>query len=447
MTIERIKDGLNRDAEKIAMDILGQPKMRGSNFLKFGTNQGSLSVTTKGERQGWWNDFSDSGGRSMLSFIQKHASLDKQQALDFGAKWLDMSLHVGEKNEGIVIKKQDKKIQRQLDKKEEQDQKTKIEFAKKLAGESLPIKGTLAEKYLKEHRAISMEKYPDDIRFHAGIYSKLNGKKLPAMLVVARNQSGEIRAVQATYLDAASAKKIDKSIAAIQKQTFGLVKGATVNINGDKHAPTLVAEGTETGLSVASVIHKANVRITLSKSNFKNIDSKSLTEKTIFCIDNDGQNIKEDKLLSESAKRLVGKNKQVAFMLPTHLKDQKQDYNDVLKQGGNDAIKRDYENTISFKELYGTMGNNHTGDVLSHHQKMMGHGKIDHVTVSKTVNPHLKVTTLSDKIIANFTKEIVHKHEQINKKNIEAYKSMQPIQDTSDHANTATKIKDFEHEI
>jgi conjugative transfer relaxase protein TraI len=447
LTIERIKEGLNRDVEKIAMDILGQPKMRGSHFLKFGTNQGSLSVTTKGERQGWWNDFSDSGGRSMLSFIQKHVNLDKQQALDFGAKWLGISLHAGEKNERFVIKKQDEKIQRQPDKKEEQEQKKKIEFAKKLAGESQPIKGTLAEKYLKEHRAISMEKYPDDIRFHAGIYSKLNGKKLPAMLVVARDQSGEIRAVQATYLDAASAKKIDKSVAAIQKQSFGLVKGATVNINGDKHAPTLVAEGTETGLSVASVIHKANVRITLSKSNFKNIDSKSLTEKTIFCLDNDGQNIKEDKLISESAKRLVEKNKQVAFMLPTHLKDQKQDYNDVLKQGGHYAIKRDYENTISFKELYGTMGNNHAGDLLSHHQKMMSHDKNNPATLAKTANHCLKETTLSDKIIANFTKETIHKHEQINKRNIEAYQSMQPIQHANGPAKTVTKIKDFEHEI
>lgn len=446
-TIERIKEGLNRDAEKIAIDILGQPKTRGSNFLKFGTKQGSLSVTTKGERQGWWNDFSDSGGRSMLSFIQKHASLDKQQALEFGAKWLGISTQIGGINERIVIKKHDKKIQKQLDKKEEHEQKKKIEFAKKLAEQSLPIKGTLAEKYLKEHRAISMENYPDDIRFHAGIYSKLNGKKLPAMLVVARNLSGEIRAVQATYLDAESAKKIDKSIAAIQKQTFGLVKGSTVNINGDKHAPTLIAEGTETGLSIASVVHNANVKITLSKSNFKNIDSKSLTEKNIFCIDNDGQNIKEDKLISESAKRLIEKNKQVAFMFPTHLKDQKQDYNDVLKQGGQDAIKRDYNNAISFKELYGSNIGNHADGLISHHQKMMNHDKIDHATLAKTTNYVLKPAALSDKIIENFAKETMQKHHQINKKNVEAYQSMQSNQHVNDHAKPVTKIKDFEHEI
>ena len=48
------------------------------------------------------------------------------------------------------------------------------------------------------------------------------------------------------------------------------------------------------GISAIAEIAKidkknVNVKITLSKSNFKNIDSKTLSEKVIFCVDNDGK--------------------------------------------------------------------------------------------------------------------------------------------------------------
>ncbi len=52
--IERIKEGLNKEAEKIATDILGHPKEKGGNYIKFGSRQGTLTLTIKGEKQGWF---------------------------------------------------------------------------------------------------------------------------------------------------------------------------------------------------------------------------------------------------------------------------------------------------------------------------------------------------------------------------------------------------------
>lgn len=443
--IERIKEGLNRDAEKIAIDILGQPKIKGSHFLKFGNNQGSLSVTIKGERQGWWNDFSDNGGRGMLSFIQKYAGLDKQQAIEYGAKWVGIHPNQEDRSKQLIIRKLDEKSQTP-DKKLKLEEQKKIEFAKKLTEQSQSIKGTLAEKYLKEHRSIAVDKYSEDIRFHPGIYSKLNKQTLPAMLVVARDESGQIRAVQATYLDESTAQKIDKSIATIQKQTFGLMKGATVNFNGEKGAPTLIAEGTETGLSLATAIKNVNVKITLSKSNFKNINSKTLSEKVIFCLDNDGQNLKSDKLIAESAKRLVENNKQVVFMLPTSLKDQKQDYNDVLKHAGHDAIKRDFEGAISYKDMYGNAQNGTANHLLAH-QEMINHDKTAHAILAKNIDSDHKLTPISDQMIANFSKQSLKSNHKIDMKNVDAYKAMMPRHDQNEIAKTIPKIKDIEHEI
>ncbi len=352
-TIDRIVDGLNKDVEKIAIDLLGNPKMRGSNFLKFGSNQGSLSITTKGERQGWWNDFSEGkGGRSMLSFIQHHAGFTKQEALDFGAKWIGIYPTTSDKKLSLSTIEKTTKSEKQPDR-DIVLEKKQIEFAKKLARESQSMRGTLAARYLKEQRAIDIKNHSDDIRFHPGIYSKLNDKTLPAMLVIARDHQGNIKAVQATYLDPDTATKVDKSQIAIQKQTFGVMKGSSVTIPGEKNSPTLLAEGIETGLSLKQAMPNATVKITLSKSNFKNIDTRSLSEKTLFCLDYDGKDVRADKTIFESAKRLIDANKQVAFIVPENINQQKQDYNDVLKSQGTQPIKNDFNHAISAQDFYG----------------------------------------------------------------------------------------------
>jgi len=442
-SIERIKTGLNRDAEKIAIDILGQPKVRGSHFLKFGSNQGSLSITTKGERQGWWNDFSDNGGRSMLSFIQKYAGLSKDQAIEYGAKWLGIYPQVGDKRDPVKLNKIDQKIQGNLDKKWKLEQTKKIAFAKKLAEQSHPINGTLAEKYLREHRAITLETLPDDVRFHPGIYSKLNAKTLPAMLVIARDKLGQIQAVQATYLDKTTAQKIDKSIAVTQKQTFGLLQGTTVSIHREKGLPILIAEGTETGLSLANAIKQANIKITLGKANFKHLDSKSLSEKVIFCLDNDGKDIKADKLITESAKRLLENNKQVSFMLPTILKNNKQDYNDVLKQLGSDPIKNDFDRAIPYAELHSNV--HHA--IKNHIDIIQPTINTNAISIIKDMINVEKLPTISDKPVDHLPSEILKNNQFPQDKQQKIYQPIEYRMQQSEITKPIPKTKDFEQEI
>ena len=159
--------------------------------------------------------------------------------------------------------------------------------------------------------------------------------------------------MQATYLDPDTATKIDKSQIVVQKQTFGVMKGSSVTIPGEKNSPTLLAEGIETGLSLKLAVPNATIKITLSKSNFKNIDVRSLSEKTVFCLDHDGKDVRADKTIFESTKRLNDANKQVAFMVPESINQQKQDYNDVLKSQGTQPIKNDFDHAISAQDFYG----------------------------------------------------------------------------------------------
>lgn len=354
LTMDRIVEGVNKDAEKISIHLLGEPKVRGTTFLKFGSHQGSLSVTIKGEHQGWWNDFSEGkGGRSMLSLIQHHGGLTKREAIDFSAKWVGVTRLSTDPLAVATQKNQPSKTPKVQELTLSDHEKKQIAFAKKLASQSKPMAGTLVERYLKEQRGIDLNHHPDDIRYHAGVYSKLNGQTHPAMLVIARDHQGNVKAVQATYLDSITETKVDKSKVAIQKQTFGAMKGSSVTIQGDKNAPTLIAEGIETGLSLKQAMPHATVKVTLSKSNFANIDPRTLVTKTVLCLDQDGKDFSTDKPLLTTAKRLMDANKNVFVMVPLGISQSKIDYNDVLKAHGTQPIKRDYEQAVSALEFFG----------------------------------------------------------------------------------------------
>jgi hypothetical protein len=230
-TVSRIKDGLNQNVEHIATEFLGNPVERGGHYLKFGSHQGSLSVTIKGEKQGWFNDFATNvGGRDMLKFIQLHGGMDRQQSVQYGAQWLGVLPDNKDASCPTKAPVRKPKGEPALQKQESSFsdyEKKRIKFANQFAGESQPIKGTLAEKYLKEHRGIDTQSISTDLRFHPGIYTKQNQKSLPALLSIARTTDGKIQSVEAIFLDKTTA---DKANVPLAKQTIGSKKGLVVQI-------------------------------------------------------------------------------------------------------------------------------------------------------------------------------------------------------------------------
>lgn len=348
--IEKIKAGLNAQAESIAIDVLGSPKERGGHYLKFGKNQGSLVVTIKGEKAGWFNDFETNvGGRDMIKFLTVHANMTKSAALQLGAKQLGM-IAGGGKSPSNLIKKPAVKLQEKAIEKESAYEKRRIKLAMKIAGESIALKGTIADRYLKAHRGVDLKELPSDIRFHPNLYSAKNKMALPALIAIARDKDNTIKAIEAIYLDP---KTGNKAAVSLPKQTVGKKNGALVFIQQTKNsdAPTLIAEGVVTGLSLAKAIPDANVAITLGKQLFTKLEPKLLANKVIFCLDNDGKHFKNDPLIFKATERLANE-KDVKIMVPTSLEAKKQDYNDILKAKGIAAIQKDYQAAISFKEFY-----------------------------------------------------------------------------------------------
>ncbi|MHB1949841.1 MAG: DUF7146 domain-containing protein, partial [Gammaproteobacteria bacterium] len=387
--LQRIKEGLNQNAEQIAIEILGQPKVRGGNYLKFGSKQGSLSVTTKGEKAGWWNDFSESNakGRSMLSFIQTQYSMSKSEAIEYAAKWLGIAPSANENPIKKPMAKAEKQSNHSLNL-ETDYQKKMHSKAIGIAKESVPLPGTLAEVYLKKHRGINTDdmKLSGDLRFHAGIYSSINKQKLPALVGIVRDKKGDVISVETVYLDPDSGNKAMNIT--VGKQTFGSKKGGSVITNlGEQGDTVILAEGTVTALSVAKALPNTTVKSVLGKQLLAAIDPSTLPKNVVLCLDYDGKELRSDKAIREAADRLKAHDKQVSFMIPVIKDSEKHDYNDVLKLKGDAIIQSDFKNTISYQDFY----KNYLNDsLLKAGIKLVGQqvdqGKTNKISPTKVIN-------------------------------------------------------------
>ncbi len=198
-----------------------------------------------------------------------------------------------------------------------------------------PIQGTLAERYLREYRGISVC-LPASYRYHPGVYHAEANQKLPALVVVAKNQQKQTQAVQVIFLDKTTANKAKLNH---PKLTYGsLSQGNTgVLVSAGKNSQTLaIAEGPETALSIAAADPTLRVYAVLGSGNFARAPICADTQTILFCADNDGKQSASAKKLSHAAEQFAAKGIAVWKAMPVQ---EKQDFNDVLKTQGVEAIK------------------------------------------------------------------------------------------------------------
>jgi hypothetical protein len=117
-------------------------------------------------------------------------------------------------------------------------------FALRIWGESTDPRGTLVERYLKEHRSLDL---PPDlagavIRFHCALYYDPQTRH-PAMVCLLRNiETDEPTGIHRTYLDRNTAAKIDRKM-------FGIAKGAAIKLDPTSGDTLTIGEGVETVMS------------------------------------------------------------------------------------------------------------------------------------------------------------------------------------------------------
>ncbi len=349
----RISHLLTDQAEQVLERLLGEPKTKSGGQYRYGARQGSLVVNLAGDKRGLWHDFQTGEGGHLLKLIALQKNLDIQRDFQAVLREALAILSVSPADLSVqtvasaTLKKSPVSTSREVPAPTPEQQRS-LRYARQLARESHPVAGTLAERYLREHRSIALGVFPDSVRFHPGIYSRKNEDAYPALLVVAKDSVDKVQAVQAIFLDAETARKADVPI---KKQTWGRSSLGSVTL-GQSIPPgatqkTYLAEGVETALSVYSALNGADVHITLGKSNFKNIDPSNTQKNVVLCLDNDGQNSQSDRLIHFAAEKLQEQGKVVWIAQP---KIEGWDYNDVLMHQGLASVKTGLQQALSYSD-------------------------------------------------------------------------------------------------
>ncbi len=353
---EQITTLLHENTEFIVEKLLGEPKRRAGNQYHYGSHKGSLKVTLTGDKRGFWYDFETGEGGNLLQLIAKQCGLELKnkeefkKALEQAAQWVGVSESVRVSQSGAKFKTQHTKTHAEKSKELTEEQKKSIHYARKLVQESQPLEGTLAERYLRQHRGIHLDNYPDNFRFHPAIYSGFNKAAHPALLVIAKDAQGQTQAVQAIFLDKKTANKAEVEVV---KQTWGpsSLYSVDINPNAKESGVTLAAEGPETGLSIHAAFPKEHIKILLGKSNFGNMDPATSRKNVVFCLDNDGNDPQKEKEIHVAVEKFTvrGKNEKVLWMAkPEDVKD----YNDLLKNHGASAIKENINKAIPYSYFH-----------------------------------------------------------------------------------------------
>ncbi len=174
------------------------------------------------------------------------------------------------------------------------------------------------------------------------------------MVVSFRNNENELTGIQCTYLDKETANK-DKTVK-IGKNTIGQIWGSAGIIYRGGDEKVIVAEGCETAASLVSVAKDASIYIT--GGNMQNAGSYDfLAEqhnlKNIhIAADNDlSFEAGSWKATEAASRRLASSGISSLVSRPAAIKENKTDYNDVLKSYGEMEVKKQFVPAFTIEHL------------------------------------------------------------------------------------------------
>ena len=343
----KLRQEVSMSAERIARDLLGEPNKHLSNGtnLRFGSG-GSFIVKITGEKRGTWYDFKEGKGGDLFDLVQEKQNCNFKEAANYLRGYLGIS-----ESSGLKLVYDHESKDRYVDHYKKAISSSSIEDAKVKKAENLYSRAKVIEKnstayrYLANARGIDCDLAPD-IKT-ADIFDKDLGKKLPAIIAFARDDSGNITGGQQLLLDRRTNNK-----AAINspRKSFGKISGSFVEISnferqGRQDNLTIIAEGLETSLSIKQAGIDAKIMCALGISNIKNYVPKE-NERVIIAADHDGEASITSKITLEAANTLWMRGAAVRIVKPKEIGD----FNDLLqrdKTHGVLAIKDIFNPVIS----------------------------------------------------------------------------------------------------
>ena len=335
--MKRLRAALNDRAEAVATHYLGQPKLKQGHTLRYGSNKGSLVVTIDGAKQELWRDFQLDKGGDMFSLIQQSL-----ETTDFKTLLIEATRFLGGDSLYRLSEPMKKTAVSPIEKPDlDADLQQKIQKAQAIVQKTQPIAGTLAERYLREHRGILQPLNDQIFCYHPNLKNWMKGSVHPALIILARDEKNEICGLQAIFLDPKTGKKA-VNLSNHVKLSRGFIREGTLVHQGNPNGKIALAEGPETALSIAEAQPDWTVYVTFGVSNFAKVRLPDTAKSVLICADNDGHDSATAKSVTRAAEKLSQRRMDVWVAEPQKPLDKaKWDFNDVLLTEGIAQVQGD----------------------------------------------------------------------------------------------------------
>jgi len=333
----------DRGPELVAY-ALGRPpnkRLSSKRELKWGT-KGSFAYVTSGPKRGLWYDHDTSEARKggdLLELIMRRIVSGFPEAVRWARDWLGWPIEGPAPTDTKRDERRRAEAERLAKAEAERldDERRRIAKAARIWARTLPIEGTVGERYLREARKIPVSTWPDCVRFDP---------LERAVVVSATDENGELRAVQLVRLTKAG-EKIPEGGAKLLKESRGVFAGAAVRLPGAKQGPVLLAEGPETGLSVwASTGYETWIAL----GQLSKLDPPRSRIAILCRDDDDPKKTRGGRAgsLTKSIKewRAEGLDIREAYPWPLRRRD-KSDFNDLIKELGAESVRARIERLLS----------------------------------------------------------------------------------------------------
>jgi hypothetical protein len=242
-----IRQGLTDSAVDLFWRLYGKPTTRWHQ-LRWG-RKGSLVLYLSARNGPHWYCYETRQGGDMLAAIQHALHLDFVGALDWARGFLGLP---DRDDRGRNRPLHAEPIWSRPTVDYDAEQATKAARAGDLAGRSWAVAGTLADVYLRQHRGIEAETWPNALGFaDAATVRRCTGWRWwrwATLVVRATDAAGAVTGAQLIAIEDDGSAARHWAHDGKLKLSHGTLSGSAVRLAGDDRA-LLLAEGPETALS------------------------------------------------------------------------------------------------------------------------------------------------------------------------------------------------------
>ncbi|MFL5256015.1 MAG: toprim domain-containing protein, partial [Rhodopila sp.] len=346
-----LRERVRECAPEIAEAYWGPPVYVDRNEMRFGRNTGSLRLTLwPPDERGLWVDFGDDNrGGDMFTAMRERCGGDWDLTLEEACRrtgFRPTSCDVDLSDEQAQILAESARKRAEARAREQAQAKPKSQgtgaYALQLFEKSRPIAGTLAERYVRDIRLGGHDlPLPGELRYHPSVWSRETASEHQA-LIIGCHDDGKLVRVQAVLLDHRTGKKANVKS---PKLTFGAgvahVPASLSPWNTDEPQFHLLAEGPEDAI-VLNACTGWRVDASLGAGSLHKPHYQAGTRLVI--VGDNGETGHTQAERAATVHRAAGCD--VIVIYPP---EDAKDANDVLLQGGPDAVKAWIEEGLKAK--------------------------------------------------------------------------------------------------